>query len=184
MFLMKTIRLSYLMRLPLFCAAVLAITSSFIVYSSAPVSAEETDVILGDTAKEPDFSELYAIIKEERKALEIKKKELQEEGKRLKALQSDITKEYKKLITLQKELEVELSKKGEKQEIEIKNIVKLYEAMSPEEAAKALEKMELTLAAQLISQINPRKSGKILDAMDTIKVKEITKAMFEKQKNK
>lgn len=149
--------------------------------SVCQLKAAEDDPILGKESPEVGFKELYNIIEEERKALDLKKKELLEEEEKLKELQSEIAKEYKKLNAIKKELDQAVTQKEEKKDVDIKGIVKLYEAMNPEEAAKAIEKMDTRFAAQLISQMSARKSGKILDAMDTLKVKEITRQMYEKE---
>jgi flagellar motility protein MotE (MotC chaperone) len=178
---MKTLSLSKFL-CPILSAV---IVFAFFAFSPPKIAmAEEEDIILDKKSREVDFSELYNIMEEERSKLDEKKKDLEEQEKKLKALQAEIAKEYKKLNAIKKELEKEFVQKEEKSDVEIKNIVKLYEAMNPEEAAKAIEKMTTKLAAQLISQINPRKSGKILDSMDTFKVKEITKEMYKKQQSK
>ncbi len=138
---------------------------------------EKTDPILGKKDKGADFSELYKMIEDERKSLEKKKTELEEHEKRLKALQAEISKDYKKLNSAAKALELKVNDMDEKRIQKMRGIVKLYESMGPEEAAKALEKLDTKFAAQLISLMNSRKSGKILDSMDSNKVKEITKEM-------
>ena len=146
--------------------------------------AEEDDLFVDKKGKKIDFTKLYESLEAERKELEKKKSALMEQEKQLKALQSEISKEYKQLMEIRKELEKEFIAKEESANVEIKSIVKLYEAMNPEEAAKAIEKMTIKLAAQLISQMNARKSGKILDAMNTTRVKDITKEMYDKQQKK
>jgi flagellar motility protein MotE (MotC chaperone) len=158
------------------------ICSVFFISSPKSVySADDEDIILDDKGKEVDFGELYNIIEAERKKLSEREKELLEQEKKLEALKSEISKEYKRLNDIKKELEKEFSQKEEKDAADIKGIVKLYEAMNPEEAAKAIERMSTRVAAQIISQLNPRKSGKILDAMNTTKVKDITNEMYKKQ---
>ena len=58
-------------------------------------------------------------------------------------------------------------------------IVKIYEAMEPEDAALRLESMDDTVATQVIMNMNGRKAGQIIGAMSPAKAARLTRKISE-----
>jgi len=116
-----------------------------------------------------------AIIFEEKKELDLRKKEL-------KTLEDAVD---KKLVEIDKKLqELELSKqqlaellaeKSAEESKKIKDLSKIYEKMDPIKAALALSGLEQQLAADLLANMKVKSAAKILDSLNKPQATEISK---------
>ena len=97
------------------------------------------------------------------------------EEERLKILRADILKQIDELKRLKQELEEQRKGvEGKKQEQLIK-VVKMYEAMQPEEAAKAIEKLDDDTAVKILTTLKPRSAGKVLAQIDPARAAVLSK---------
>ena len=72
---------------------------------------------------------------------------------------------------------------GEKErQGKLATLIKFYQAMKPQSAARLLEKLPTPLAANVLSSMKSRGAGKILNVMNTDKAVRISKLMAGQQK--
>lgn len=104
------------------------------------------------------------------------------EEERLKILRADLQAQIEQLKKLKQEIEaMQKGLEGKRQE-QFNKVVKIYESMSAEEAAKALEKLDDDTAAQIISSMKPRSSGKIMGQLDPAKAAALSKKVLARGK--
>jgi flagellar motility protein MotE (MotC chaperone) len=97
------------------------------------------------------------------------------EEERLKILNSDIQAKLDQLKKLRQEID-EVSKGLEpKKKAQLVKVVKMYESMPAEDAAKAIEKLDDETALQILTTIKARNGGQILAVMDPARVASLSK---------
>lgn len=123
------------------------------------------------------------IAREKRKALKDAREELNRRKARLLRLEENVLRRYKALRMLQEELtSAHKRSKAEEDEApqdsatsaerkaaraqEVRKLAKSFESMKPAAAAQVIEVMEDELVVDVLRVVNPRKSGKILGALE------------------
>jgi flagellar motility protein MotE (MotC chaperone) len=104
------------------------------------------------------------------------------EEERLKILRADLQAQIEQLKKLKQELEVmQKGLEGKRQE-QLTKVVKIYEAMAAEEAAKALEKLDDDTAVQILSSLKARSAGKIMGQLDPARAAALSKKVLVRSK--
>jgi flagellar motility protein MotE (MotC chaperone) len=104
------------------------------------------------------------------------------EEERLKILRADLQAQIEQLKNLKQELAlVQKSLEGKRQE-QLTKVVKIYEAMAAEEAAKALEKLDDDTAVQILSSLKARSAGKIMGQLDPARAAALSKKVLARGK--
>lgn len=143
--------------------------------------AADTDVKQGEQFNSVEERRLFntiqaerANIREEKKELELRKKELKsiEEGvdKKLAEIDSKLE-EFKQL---QKTIEKLLSAKSEEEVKRTQELANIYAKMSPDKAALALSGLNPQLAADLLGNMKVKAAAKILDQITRQKATELS----------
>ena len=115
----------------------------------------------------PDESgPLLTELKRERERLEAWDAKLKKKDELLALREQEVFSALDELSDIQKEVNTTLDELDTKQETGIKNVATTLASMKPQEAAVDLEAMTPEDAARLLPQIDERKRGKILDAME------------------
>jgi len=146
---------------------------------TSPVSSLETDT------KGSRLVELVKDIKKKEAQLSKKEKELKEEEERLKMLQEAVKKSIDQYSILREEVRRQLEeqkKRGNKPDIKV--IVKMYESMQPDEAARRLAKMNTMNAIAILSRMNSRIAGKVLGAISPDRAALLSEKMLASKKRK
>lgn len=143
-----------------------------------PVSAEiayaEPTPRVYDTDCELRVGGLIQRIKEEESRLEQKAMGLEEKERRLEIFTREVLDNVNDLKQLRVEVQ-NLHQQIEAHENEReKRLIKIYDAMEPDNAAQRLEAMDDSLGSWLLLRINVRKAGQILGAMSPAKASRIT----------
>lgn len=132
---------------------------------------KEGKVALANDDKE-DVLKMMKVLADKEKELNKREDDLKKEEDRLSMLKTSLElslKEYSAMRNkLQKELVTNSNKNGQPQQ-GIEHIVKIYESMSPEDAAQRIEKMDNNMAVELLSKIKSKQAGKILGAISADK---------------
>jgi flagellar motility protein MotE (MotC chaperone) len=110
------------------------------------------------------------------------------EEERLKILNADLVAKIEELKKIRNEIESLTKGLDEKRKEQLKKVVKMYEAMPPEEAARAMAKLDDETAGQILIALKPRSAGQILGQMDPDRVailskKAINRGKFSKEKS-
>lgn len=142
-------------------------------------SARALDDITNLTASEIEvLQQLVARRAEiERRAGEITRREAV-----LKAAEERIEAKVQELKKLQTGVEQAIRRYDEQEEQRRKSLVKIYETMKPQEAAKIFEQMDLTTLVEMVERMSERKVAPVLAAMNPVRAKQVTTELSKRRK--
>lgn len=109
-----------------------------------------------------------------RSLLDEREQELQQKSAILQAAELRVDQKVKDMEKLRAQLQTMLGQLSETQQAQIDNLVKIYEAMKPKEAARILQTLDLPVLLGVMKLMKPAKSAPILAEMDAAKAKDIT----------
>ncbi len=81
---------------------------------------------------------------------------------------------------LQKELDTLLSNLSNKEELELKQLAKIYEEMKPQNAAIVLNKLDDNIVFDIFKRMNRKNTAKIMEKMVPVKARRISQMLAEK----
>jgi flagellar motility protein MotE (MotC chaperone) len=81
------------------------------------------------------------------------------------------------LKTLEEKAESEAAKRGESESANLKNLVTMYEAMKPKDAARVFDRLSHDVLVPVVVQMNPRKMAEVLAAMAPEAAERLTVAL-------
>lgn len=141
---------------------------------SADIANAQPTPRVYDTDCELRVGGLIQRIKEEEKRLEQKAMGLEEKERRLQIFSRELLEHINNLKQLRVEVQnIHQQIEAHENERE-KRLIKIYDAMEPDNAAQRLEAMDDSLGSWLLLRINVRKAGQILGAMSPAKASRIT----------
>jgi flagellar motility protein MotE (MotC chaperone) len=150
--------------------------------TATPVAAGD-----GDTASSRDptsFSpaeiELLQKLSVRRNALDKRAAELDARAVMLKATEQRIADKIAELNTMQHNIDVSLKQKDQQQDKKLQNIVKIYELMKPEDAARIFEQLDMSVLIEVLANMKQAKAAPILADMQPEKAKAVTLALAER----
>lgn len=151
---------------------------------AAPTAAPETT----DSAFDPrelSRSEIRLLqaLSERRQALDARENSLNQREALLKAAEQQLLDEQSELVKVRKEVKTLLGQLDEEESKRIKNLVKLYENMKPKDAARILNKLELSVLMGVVQRMNVRRLAPVLAAMEADKARAITRALAQREKS-
>jgi flagellar motility protein MotE (MotC chaperone) len=88
-----------------------------------------------------------------------------------------VDQKIKEMETLRLQLQGMVDQISGNQQTQISNLVKIYETMKPQEAAKIFEALEMPILLGVIQRMKPKSTAPIMAAMAPEKAKEITVAL-------
>ncbi|MBI3593005.1 MAG: hypothetical protein HY099_05965 [Nitrospirae bacterium] len=109
-----------------------------------------------------------------------KQRTLEEE--RLNILKADIQKEIANYKRLRQEIDEAQKVIDEKAKERLMKVVKMYEAIPSEEAARRLEKLDEDIAVSILTSLKPKTAGKILAQMENERAVSLSKRIIVKGK--
>jgi flagellar motility protein MotE (MotC chaperone) len=104
------------------------------------------------------------------------------EEERLKILNADLQAKIEELKKLKTEMEATSKGLDAKKKEQLVRVVKMYEAMPAEEAAKAMAKLDDETAVQILVALKSRAAGQILGQMDPDRVAVLSKKAINRGK--
>ena len=110
-----------------------------------------------------DGKGLLASIQRRQKELDDREEDLKAREERLQAVKKDIDAKIKELEKVRSEIEAFAGKIDDADNDRVKRLVKIYESMTPEEAAPRFEKLDTRLAVLILSSMKPKNAAKILE---------------------
>lgn len=109
--------------------------------------------------------------------LDAREEEMKAREERLKVLKKDIEDKLAEISKARGEME-DLSKKiKEKDSERLNKVVKIYESMSPEDAAPRMERLDEETAVSVLASMSPKKAAKIIAVMDVDKAARLSLAI-------
>lgn len=124
---------------------------------------------------------IFALIQEERDKLEQEKKDMDLREKELKTLSVSVDKKIaeidtklEKLENLQKKIEALLAEKSVEEKKRVKDLAVIYEKMSPDRAALAMNGMDPALATDILANMKAKAAAKVLNMLDKQKTSQLS----------
>jgi flagellar motility protein MotE (MotC chaperone) len=148
------------------------------------------------------MADLIASLADEKKnALKEAKEELERRKARLLRLEENVLRRYKALRMLQEELSSAMKRNQNEDDAppedsataterklaraqEIRKLAKSFESMKPAAAAQVIEVMDDELVVDVLRVVNPRKSGKILGALEPKTAARVSELMTNMRRRK
>lgn len=134
-------------------------------------AAPRGDIPLASSRGEADVLERLA---ERRAALDAREKDVVLREKMLAAAERQIDGKLSELKQLEQKLEALVAKRNEMEEAQIAGLVKTYESMKPEDAARIFNRLERSIMVDVASRMKPAKIGAVLAAMEPARAQDLT----------
>lgn len=117
---------------------------------------------------------LYEDLSKRRKEIEKRERELIAREALLKATEQELDQKYRELQILRGELEALLQKQSAEEEARIKSLVKIYEGMKSDDAARIFNSLDIDVLVEVMSRMSERKLSPILADMNPDRAQAIT----------
>lgn len=135
---------------------------------------------------QPQFSasevEVLQRLSKRREDLDAREKEIDLKLKVLEATDKRIADKITEMKVLEAELTKVIAQYNEKQDAQIKSLVKIYENMKPDEAANIFNELEMPILLEVISKMSERKVAPVLANMSPKRARDVTQELAEKRK--
>jgi flagellar motility protein MotE (MotC chaperone) len=138
----------------------------------------------GDQAGESPWEsvkQLAAALERQRATLASKEAQLRQEEERLEALKASLRDQLEELTAMNARVSEAARKKADLEEEELKRLVRIYEATSPEQSGVLLGKLDAKLAARILSRMNGAKAGKVLTSMEPTQAARLSEQLAKKE---
>lgn len=143
---------------------------------------EWRDASDSDIGAEGVKMELLKEISEKSKKLDEIEKNLNVREALLKAGAQELDRKYQELEKLKKEIEGLLGKQSEEEEKRIASLVKIYEGMKPQDAARIFDTLDIDVLVAVMSKMSERKISPVLAAMSAERAKTVTIMLAQQRK--
>lgn len=133
-----------------------------------------------------EIQNIMKALEDRERELAIREDAVKKEEERLHMLKNAIELSLKQYSAMRDRLQKELSGNdgGKGAQQGIGHIAKIYEAMSPEEAARRIEKMDSAMAVELLSRIKGKQAGKIMGSISAEKAAVLSEKIAGKREDK
>ncbi|MFA4994758.1 MAG: hypothetical protein WC521_05595 [Bdellovibrionales bacterium] len=126
--------------------------------------------------------EVLEQLSDRREQLEKRDRELDTRDALLKVTEQRVNQKIKEMETLRGQLQTLLNQAGGAQQVQLDNLVKIYETMKPDEAAKIFETLDMPILLGVIQRMKPARTAPIMARMTPEKAKEVTIALTKQDK--
>lgn len=121
-------------------------------------------------------------LKERREQLDAREKEIELKLKVLDVAEDRLDKRMNEMRGLEQELKLVLNRYEDKQDSEIRGLVKIYESMKPVDAATIFNELDMPILLSVVDKMSERKVAPVLAAMNPMRAKEVTEELAEMRK--
>jgi len=111
--------------------------------------------------------------------LDAEREMLSKKEAELVAIEEEINKKIETLNRLRMEIRAEVAREKAFEEQKLKHLIKVYSAMKPQSAAELIEKLDITLAIELLSRMKGDAVGSILAYIDIEKAAKISEGLVK-----
>ena len=129
----------------------------------------------------PSEIDLLQKLAERRTELDKRAAELSEREILLQAAEKRVEEKIAKLAALEKDIDDIVEKQNQETEQRTKSLVKIYETMSPKDAARIFEQLDMGVLLSMVEHMKERNAAPILAAMDPAKARTVTQALAERR---
>lgn len=156
---------------------------------------------MSNTELEIMSNQIFELAEKRKSVIKESEAELKRKLNRLRRLEQNVLRRYKALRMLQEELSSTLKRTQNEDEDqpqnsatteerklariqEVRRLAKSFESMKPADAAQVIEVMDPDLVVDVLRMVKPRKSGKILGALDPKTAARVSEMMTNTRKRK
>lgn len=125
--------------------------------------------------------EILQKLAQRREELDIRERAIEQKAGVLKAAEAQIDVKIAKLKELEASIKDLIGVYDEKERDRLNNLVKIYSAMKPKEAARLFNDMEMPLLVRVFEQMKEAKAAPILALMDSAKANALTAELANKR---
>jgi flagellar motility protein MotE (MotC chaperone) len=151
--------------------------------TAAPPAPSKAAAVAGGGSDPTSFSpaeiNLLQELSQRRAELDKRAAELDGREMMLKATEQRIAEKIAELQKMQNNINALLKKKDKENDTKIKSLVKIYEIMKPQDAARIFEQLDMPVLLEVVEHMNERKAAPILANMQPQKAKALTLALAE-----
>lgn len=171
------------MRYLLLFIVVISIITSIDVIALEKEQVTSEAGVKGPIKESDQFSreDYLGLLEEREKRLNAKEEEIRKEEETLRMLKLGIEEDIKRYATIKSEILDDLMQLDKEREKRFNRLVKIYELMSPGEAALRLIKMDESTAIKLISMMKEKAAGKILGQMEPSRAARISEKIVNEK---
>ena len=150
-----------------------------------PAATQTTDTpvepTLKDAPPEPDASpaemEVLKQLSNRREQLEKRSHDLDTRESLLKVAEQRVDQKMKEMGTLRQQLQAMVGQANGAQQAQLENLVKIYETMKPEDAAKIFDTLDMHVLLDVFQKMKPARTAPIMAKMSSERAKEVTVAL-------
>lgn len=148
---------------------------------------DDKDVAWPDPAEmDPELAKVKSNLNKDlaarRDQLDKREKEIATREAVLKATEAEMDQKGKELTELRKQLQDLLRQQSDEERARMKSLVKIYEGMKADDAARIFNTLDLTILLEVLTQMSERKSAPILAKMDADRARTVTLLMAQQKK--
>lgn len=121
--------------------------------------------------------EVLKQLADRREQLEKRARDLDTRDSLLKVTEQRVDQKIKEMETLRLQLQSMVNQGNEAQQAQTENLVKIYETMKPDEAAKIFETLDMPVLLGVIQKMKPARTAPIMAKMAPEKAREVTVAL-------
>lgn len=125
----------------------------------------------------PAEMQLLAQLSQRRTQLDARAKDLDTREALIKIAEQRVDQKIKEMDKLRTQLQTMVNQLNEAQATQIDNLVKIYETMKPDEAARIFETLDMPVLLGVIQRMKPARTAPIMAKMAPEKAKELTVAL-------
>ena len=118
--------------------------------------------------------DLLQDLSDRRQKLEARAQELDTRERLLMATEQRIDRKIERLKSLESNIKALVKTHDDQAEAQLQNLVKIYEAMKPKDAARILEKLDLSVLLDVVERMKQKKVAEVLAAMNPTTATEVT----------
>ncbi|HYM04553.1 MAG TPA: hypothetical protein VET85_16485 [Stellaceae bacterium] len=149
--------------------------------AAAPVHAGDKPGAIDPLSISPSEVELLQKLAERRAELDRRAAELSQREVLLQAAEKRIDEKIAKLASLEKDIGGIVDKQSAEDDARIKSLVKIYETMKPQDAARIFEQLDMPVLLGVLEHMKELKVAPILAALDPAKARAVTLAVAERR---
>jgi flagellar motility protein MotE (MotC chaperone) len=116
-------------------------------------------------------------LSDRREQLEKRSHDLDTREALLKVTEQRIDQKMKEMAALRQQVQALVDQAGGAQQAQLDNLVKIYETMKPDEAAKIFDTLDMPVLLGVIQRMKPARTAAIMAKMPPEKAKEVTIAL-------
>ncbi len=136
----------------------------------------------GGGSQESGDTKLLRAVAEEREVLERLRRDLLLEEQRLEKTRREIGERIAALKAIRAQVAKDMERYHSEREKEMSHLVKIYEAMSPEEAGPLMEQLAQDISVELLFRMKDKKAGRILEFVDEQRAVGITEELARRKR--